>query len=207
VVPELDGMSYAEFIAPGLVVSTVMYTATFEGTFGSYTRMATQHTYDAILATPITIGELVAGEIFFGGVKACFGGTIVLAVATVFGLVPAWTALLVVPVAFLSGLLFSAMAVVVSGFAKSYDVFNYYFTLAIAPMYLFGGVFFPLDRMPPWIQRAALAVPLTHVVELSRSLVRGNVRPSLVLNVAAIVAFLVPAYWVAERAIRRRLVR
>lgn len=207
VVPELDGMSYAEFIAPGLVVSTVMYTATFEGTFGSYTRMATQHTYDAILATPITIGELVAGEIFFGGVKACFGGAIVLAVATVFGLVPAWTAFLVVPVAFLSGLLFSAMAVVVSGFAKSYDVFNYYFTLVIAPMYLFGGVFFPLDRMPPWIRRAALAVPLTHVVELSRSLVRGNVRPSLVLNLAAIVAFLVPAYWVAERAIRRRLVR
>lgn len=207
VVPELDGMSYAEFIAPGLVVSTVMYTATFEGTFGSYTRMATQHTYDAILATPITIGELVAGEVFFGGVKACFGGTIVLAVATVFRLVPAWTALLVVPVAFLSGLLFSAMALVVSGFAKSYDVFNYYFTLVIAPMYLFGGVFFPLDRMPPWIQRAALAVPLTHVVELSRSLVRGNVRPSLALSLMAIVAFLVPTYLVAERAIRRRLVR
>src|ERR1044071_5291443 len=89
VVPQLDGMSYAEFIAPGLVVSTVMYTATFEGTFGSYTRMATQHTYDAILATPVTIGELVAGEVFFGGVKACFGGSIVLAVATVFRLVPA----------------------------------------------------------------------------------------------------------------------
>jgi lipooligosaccharide transport system permease protein len=207
VVPELDGMSYAEFIAPGLVVSTVMYTATFEGTFGSYTRMATQHTYDAVLATPITIGELVAGEIFFGGVKACFGGTVVLAVATMFRLVPAWTALLVVPVMFLAGLLFSAMALVVSGFAKSYDVFNYYFTLVIAPMYLFGGVFFPLGRMPPAIQRAALAVPLTHVVELSRSLVRGNVRPSLALSLLAIVAFLVPAYWVAERAIRRRLVR
>jgi lipooligosaccharide transport system permease protein len=207
VVPELDGMSYAEFIAPGLVVSTVMYTATFEGTFGSYTRMATQHTYDAILATPITIGELVAGEIFFGGVKACFGGTVVLAVATAFGLVPAWTALLVVPVAFLAGLLFSAMALVVSGVAKSYDVFNYYFTLVIAPMYLFGGVFFPLDRMPPFIQRAALAVPLTHVVELSRSLVRGNVRPGLVFSLGAVLAFLVPVYFLAERAVRRRLVR
>jgi lipooligosaccharide transport system permease protein len=184
-----------------------MYTATFEGTFGSYTRMATQHTYDAILATPVTIGELVAGEIFFGGVKACFGGTIVLAVATAFRLVPAWTALLVVPVAFLAGLLFSAMALVVSGLARSYDVFNYYFTLVIAPMYLFGGVFFPLDRMPVWIQRAALGVPLTHVVSLSRSLVRGTVGPALGLNLAAVVLFLVPAYFIAERAIRRRLVR
>src|ERR1041385_723735 len=207
VVPDLDGMSYAEFIAPGLVVSTAMYTATFEGTFGSYTRMATQHTYDAVLATPITVGELVAGEIFFGGVKACFGGTIVLAVATAFGLVPAWTALFVIPVAFLAGLLFSAMALVVSGLAKSYDVFNYYFTLVIAPMYLFGGVFFPLDRMPAWIQRAALCVPLTHVVELSRSLVRGHVRPSLAMHVVAIVLFLGPAYFIAERVIRGRLVR
>lgn len=207
VVPELDGMSYAEFIAPGLVVSTVMYTATFEGTFGSYTRMATQHTYDAILATPVTIGELVAGEIFFGGLKACFGGTIVHVVATVFRLVPAWSAVLLVPVAFLSGLLFSAMAVVVSGLAKSYDVFNYYFTLVIAPMYLFGGVFFPLDRMPAWIRHAALCVPLTHVVELSRSLVRGNVRLILLFHVAMVVLFLIPAYFVAERAIRRRLVR
>jgi lipooligosaccharide transport system permease protein len=169
--------------------------------------MATQHTYDAILATPVTIGELVAGEIFFGGVKSCFGGTVVLAVATAFGLVPAWTALLVVPVAFVAGLLFSAMALVVSGFAKSYDVFNYYFTLIIAPMYLFGGVFFPLDRMPPWIQRAALAVPLTHVVELSRSLVRGTVRLDLVASLGAILVFLVTAYLIAERAIRRRLAR
>jgi lipooligosaccharide transport system permease protein len=207
VVPELDGMSYAEFIAPGLVVSTVMYTATFEGTFGSYTRMATQHTYDAILATPVTIGELVAGEIFFGGVKACFGGAIVLAVATAFRLVPSWTALLVIPIAFVAGLLFSAMALVVSGLAKSYDVFNYYFTLVVAPMYLFGGIFFPLDHMPLWIQRAALAVPLTHVVELSRSLVRGNLRPSLALNLVTLILFLVPACMLAERAIRRRLVR
>jgi lipooligosaccharide transport system permease protein len=169
--------------------------------------MAMQHIYDAILATSVTIGELVAGEIFFGGVKACFGGTIVLAVASAFRLVPAWTALLVVPIAFLAGLLFSAMALVVSGFARSYDVFNYYFTLVIAPMYLFGGVFFPLDRMPPWIQRAALAVPLTHVVNLSRSLVRGNLRPDLVFSLGAIVVFLVTAYLVAERAVRRRLVR
>jgi len=207
VVPELDGMSYAEFIAPGLVVSTVMYTATFEGTFGSYTRMATQHTYDAILATPVTIGELVAGEIFFGGVKACFGGAIVLSVATAFRLVPAWSAFLVVPIAFVAGLLFSAMAVVVSGLAKSYDVFNYYFTLVIAPMYLFGGVFFPLDRMPPWIRHAALAVPLTHVVVLSRSLVRGDLRPGLLLNLVAVLAFLGPSYFVAQRVIRGRLVR
>lgn len=207
VVPRLGGMTYAEFIAPGLVVSTVMYTATFECTFGSYTRMETQGTYDAILATPISIGELVAGEILFGGIKAAFGGVIVLGVATAFGLVPSWWALGIAPVALLAGLLFSAMALVTSSFSKSYDVFNYYFTLIIAPMYLFGGVFFPLDRMPAWIQRAALLVPLTHVVTLSRSLVRGTVSAGLLGNAAVLVGFLCPAYFLAEYGLRRRLER
>lgn len=204
VVPDLDGMSYAEFIAPGLVVSTVMYTATFECTFGAYTRLETQGTYDAILATPITLAELVTGEIFFGAIKACFGGTIVLSVAAAFGLVPALSALLVIPAAFLAGLLFSAMGLVVSGMSRSYEVFNYYFTLVIAPMYLFGGVFFPLGHMPAWVQHAALLMPLTHVVTLSRALVRGSVGPVLALNVVAILAFLSVAYWTALKVMKTR---
>jgi lipooligosaccharide transport system permease protein len=206
VVPSLDGMSYAEFIAPGLVVSTVMYTATFEGTFGAYTRLETQGTFAAILATPITVAEIVAGEVLFGGIKATFGGTIVLLVATAFGLVPSWTAIAVVPVAFIAGLLFTAMAMIVSARSRSYEVFNYYFTLWIAPMYLFGGVFFPLNRMPPWVQRASLALPLTHVVTLSRSLVRGTLAPELALNLLALCAFLLAACWLGVRSMRRRLI-
>jgi lipooligosaccharide transport system permease protein len=207
VVPDFDGMSYAEFIAPGLVVSTVMYTATFECTFGAYTRLETQGTYDAILATPITLAELVAGEIFFGAIKACFGGTIVLLVAAGFGLVPSLSAVLVIPAAFLAGLLFSAMGLVVSAMSRSYEVFNYYFTLVIAPMYLFGGVFFPLGHMPAWVQHAALIVPLTHVVALSRALVRGTVTPALGLHVVAITAFLSVAYAVALRTMKTRMTK
>jgi lipooligosaccharide transport system permease protein len=207
VVPNLDGMTYAEFIAPGLVVSTVMYTATFECTFGSYTRLETQGTYDAILATPIEISELVVGEILFGALKACFGGTIVLLVATAFGLVPSWTAVFVVPVAFLAGLLFSGMGIVVSGLSRSYEVFNYYFTLVIAPMYLFSGVFFPLSRMPEWVQGASQIVPLTHVVALSRSLVRGTPNAALGMHVLAVVGFLTIACVLGLRTMRKRLVR
>ncbi len=207
VVPKLDGMSYAEFIAPGLVVSTVMYTATFECSFGAYTRLERQGTYDAILATPIGLPELVAGEILFGALKACFGGTVVLLVATVFGLVPSWTAVLVVPLAFLAGLLFSAMALVVAGLSKSYEVFNYYFTLVIAPMYLFGGVFFPLDEMPKVVRVVSQAVPLTHVVELSRALVRGHLTAGLTLHLAAIFVLLGPAAWLSLRTMTRRIVK
>lgn len=206
-VHELDGMSYAEFIAPGLVVSTVMYTSTFEGTFGAYTRMVTQGTYDAILATPVGVAEIVGGEVVFGAIKATFGATIVLIVATSFGLVPSWTALAIPLLAFLAGLLFSAMAIAVTSLSRSYEVFNYYFTLAIAPMYFFGGVFFPLSRMPGWVQQASLVMPMTHVVAVSRALIRGTIGPTLILHLAAITAFLSIAYAIAQRGIKKRMER
>lgn len=207
VVPQLEGMPYAEFIAPGLMVSTAMYTATFECTFGSYTRLVTQRTYDAILATPIGIDELVTGEILYGAVKACFGGTIVLLVATAFGLVPAWTALFVPLLSFVTGVLFSSMGMVVAATSKSYDVFNYYFTLVIAPMYLFAGLFFPLGRMPAWVQAVAQGMPMTHVVEISRALVRGTPSPALAAHLLAIVAFIAAAFALAFRSMRKRIER
>jgi lipooligosaccharide transport system permease protein len=205
VVPELAGMTYAEFIAPGLVVSTVMYTATFEGTFGAYTRLSTQRTFDAILASPITPHELVAGEVLWGGLKGAFGATAVLVVIALFGLVPSWLAIATLPVGFVAGLMFMAMALVVTGLSRSYEFFNYYFTLLVAPMFLFSGVFFPLEEMPAFVQWGALALPLTHVVEVSRALVRGTVTAHHAGHLLAIGGFLLLAYWGCVRLLRRRL--
>ncbi len=207
IVPNLGGMTYAEFIAPGLVVSTAMYTATFECTFGSYTRLDAQRTYDAILATPVTVSQLVTGEILWGGMKATFGASIVLVVIASFGLVPSPLAVLVVPVAFLAGLAFAASALVVTALSRSYEFFNYYFVLVIAPMFLFSGIFFPLDQMPAWVGLLAQALPLTHVVETSRALVRGTATAHTALHLAAIPLFLAPAYGACLVLVRRRLVR
>lgn len=205
IVPDLGDMTYAEFIAPGLVVSTVMYTATFEGTFGAYTRLATQRTFDAILATPITPVELIAGEILWGGLKAAFGAAAVLTVITLFGLVPSWLGLLTIPLGFAAGLSFMAMALVVTGFSRSYEAFNYYFTLVAAPMFLFSGIFFPLEAMPGWVQGVSLAMPLTHVVAVARALVRGTPDLHLLLHGGAIVAYGAAACGVATWVLGRRL--
>ena len=124
IVPEIGGMSYAEFIAPGLIVSTVMYTSTFEATFGTYTRLASQKTFEALLATPITVPEIVAGEVLFCGVKSAFGAASVLAVITLFGLVPSWLALAVVPLGFVAGLMFSSMALVMTADLEELRVFQ-----------------------------------------------------------------------------------
>lgn len=205
VVPKLGGMSYAAFIAPGLVVSTVMYTATFEGTFGSYTRLATQRTYDAILATPITVPELVFGEILWGGLKSVIGAVCVLVVIRLFGLVPSWLALLTVPLGFVAGMMFTAMAMSITALSKSYEFFNYYFTLVVAPMFLFSGIFFPLDKMPGWVVVFAQFLPLTHVVELSRACVRGTASGALWAHAAALAALLVGACALCLVLMRRRL--
>jgi len=205
VVPPIDGQSYAEFLAPGLIVSTVMYTATFEGTFGAYTRLATQGTFEAMLATPISVPEVVAGEVLWGGLKSMFGATVVLAVVTAFGLVPSALALGVVPLGFVAGLLFYAMALCMTGLSKSYEFFNYYFTLLVAPMYLFSGVFFPLEKAPDWARGLAHVLPLTHVVALSRAFVRGTLHSGLWLNAGALLGFLVVAYSAAAMLLTRRL--
>ncbi len=205
VVPRLGGMSYAEFIAPGLVVSTVMYTATFEGTFGSYTRLSTQKTYEAILATPVTTEELVAGEVIWGGIKAVLGAASVLLVIALFGLVPSWLAVGALLLGFLAGCMFTAMALVVTAFSRSYEFFNYYFTLVVAPMFLFSGVFFPLDQMPAWARHGAAIFPLTHVVELSRALVRGTLGAHHLVHLGVIAGFTAVAYATCSRLLARRL--
>ena len=205
VVPPIDGQSYAEFLAPGLVVSTVMYTATFEGTFGAYTRLATQGTFDAMLATPITVPEIVAGEVIWGGLKSMFGATVVLTVVTVFGLVPSPLALGVVPLGFVAGLMFYAMALSMTGMSRSYEFFNYYFTLVVAPMYLFSGVFFPLDKAPGWAHALAQVLPLTHVVAISRACVRGTPSSTLLVHVAVLILYTALAYGLAARLLVKRL--
>jgi lipooligosaccharide transport system permease protein len=205
VVPPIDGQSYAEFIAPGLVVTTVMYTATFEGTFGTYTRLVTQGTFEAMMATPISVPEIVAGEVLWGGIKCTFGAAVVLAVIAGFGLVPSWWSLGVLPLAFVSGLLFYAMAMLTTGLSKSYEFFNYYFTLIVAPMYLFSGVFFPLDRAPEWARAGSLVLPLTHVVAISRACVRGTPTVALAFNALVILAYLVVCYAIAARLMSKRL--
>lgn len=205
VVPDLGDMTYAEFIAPGLVVSTVMYTATFECTFGAYTRLETQRTYDAVLATPITVGELVAGELLWTGIKTTIGAAIVLLVITAFGLVASPLALFVLPLSLGAGLLFGAIALTVTTLSKSYEFFSYYMTLVAAPMFLFSGVFFPLERMPHSVEIGAQVLPMTHVVTIARQLVRGALDRAALGHLAVIVALLAVFYALCQSRMRRRM--
>jgi len=182
-----------------------MNTASFESTFGSFTRMTQQNTYLAILATPCSVADIVVGDILWAATKSVIGVCFVLAVIALFGLLSSLWALALVPFGFLVGLMFASLGLMVTARAPSYDFFNYYFTLFISVMFLFSGVFFPLGNLPPWAQTLAWFLPLTHAVQVARALVAGAPTPALLLDVAWMTIVSLVAYVLAERFVRRRL--
>jgi len=203
----VDGMPYINFIAPGLVVASVMNASSFECTFGSFTRMSSQKTYDAIMVTPVNIEEVAAGDILWGASKGFISAMIILPVLVAFGLMDSpW--LIVSPLLFLlEGLMFAAMALIVTSFTPSYDYYAYYFSLVVSPMFFFSGIFFPLSAMPAWVAKAAWFFPLTHAVNVARALSSGNVSASILWDILWMLVFTFAASWVAVNSIKRRLVK
>ncbi len=205
-VGEVDGLDYLTFLASGVVCASAVNTASFEGMYSAYTRMAVQYTWVGMLSTPLSVADIVIGEAIWAGSKSLFSATAILLVASLLGVVDGGLALLVLPVAFLLGVCFGSLALVVTSFARSYDFFLYYFTLVITPMILLSGVFFPLDQMPAGIRMSAQVLPLAHAVELVRPLMTGRPLHSPVLHLGVILAYLAVAVPLAITLVRRRLI-
>ena len=148
----------------------------------------------------------MAGEVLWGASKGTFNGSVMLTVVALFGLTHSPWAMGVPVIIALVALLFSGVSLVVAALARSFEFFNYYLTLVVTPMFLFCGVFYPLDSLPPWAQSVARYLPLTHAVEAARTLMHGQ--PTLHL-LAPLLGLLPPiglAYLVAACLIRRRLI-
>jgi lipooligosaccharide transport system permease protein len=203
-VSDIDGVSYAVFLAPGIIASAAMNSATFETTFGSFTRMTEQHTYVAILATPCSVADIVAGDVLWAATKSVLAVCLILTITALFGLLPSPLALVLIPVGFLVGLMFAGLGMVVTARAPSYDYFSYYLTF-VSMMFLFAGVFFPLDGLPAWAKVLAWVMPLTHAVNISRAFAAGAPGLHLLADVAWIVVVTVVTFAVGERMVRRRL--
>ena len=205
-IDEMAGMDYLTFLASGIVASSAMTTATFEGLYSVYTRMVPQHTYDAMLATPIEVDDILAGEMLWCATKSLINGVAILAVAAALGAVSGASALLALPIVFLIGLCFAGPAMVISAISPGYDFFNYYFTLAITPMFILCGVFYPVDALPEPLQAFVQLLPLTHAVALVRPLVAGQPLSSVPLHLVVLFAYAAIGYYLAVVLARRRLV-
>jgi lipooligosaccharide transport system permease protein len=206
-ITQVNGQSYIQFIAAGLIFSSVLFTASFECMFGTFIRMQQEKVFDAIIATPVSIEEVVSGEIFFASVRATFNGTCVIGVMAVLQLIPSWWVLLIPPLALLTGFLLASIAVVVTSLVSSFTSFNYYITLGVIPMQLFSSVFFPASQLPENVRWVAYLSPLYPAVEAGRSLYLGNIHAGLLLYLAWIVGLTVIFYLLAVNLMRRRLIK
>ncbi|MBI2829832.1 MAG: ABC transporter permease [Chloroflexi bacterium] len=201
----VNGENYIEFIAPGVISSYAMFASSFECTYGSFVRMEYQKTYDAILATPLSVEDVIAGEIFWGATRSFMTGAVILAIAAAFGLVHSLWALLILPFSFLHGVMFSAIAMAMTAFAPTFYSFNYYFSLFITPMFFFSGVFFPLSSFPETVQKISWIAPLTSVVRINRALVHGQFEPVLLGALGVVLGLSIVFFALSLVTMRRRL--
>jgi len=203
---EMAGLPYLTFLASGIIASSAMNTASFEGMYSVYTRMVPQRTYDSMLATPLDVDDIIAGEMFWCASKSVISAIAILAVAALLGAVPSLRAILTIPVIFLVGLCFAGPAIVMTAFSNSYDFFSYYFTLVITPMFMLCGVFYPITTLPEPLQAFVQVLPLTHAVALVRPLVAGLELNNIAWHLGVLLAYALSSYYLAVILIRRRLI-
>jgi len=203
----IEGLSYAQFIAPALISISIMNSAFFECTFGSYVRMYYQKTFDAIIATPLSIEEVITGELLWGATRSLIYATIMLPVIAAFGLIDLPLSLLIIPFSFIAGFLFATIGMCFTAITSNINLLNYPTYLFITPMFLFSGTFFPLALLPMPIQYFALAtLPLTHLVMITRALTLATLSGVLLLSLAWIVLVSLILFVLAVNLMKRRLI-
>ncbi|MGQ9823468.1 MAG: ABC transporter permease [Desulfotomaculales bacterium] len=206
-VQPVEGLPYLSFLAPGLVASSAMFATAYECTYGTFVRMEFQKTFQAMVATPVSIDDVIAGELLYGTFKSVVYGSVIIVVIAFLGLVKSPLVLLVPLVMVLCGVLFGSLSMIWTGLVPNIDSFNYFFSLVITPLFLFSGVFFPLSGLPSLVQAVAWFSPLYHLANLTRGLVLGAGGLRLVgdfcwLLVAAILLLPFPFFLVRRLVIK-----
>lgn len=205
-VADVDGIDYVQFVGTGLVATAVVFSSALPAMFGTFVKQRFQRTYDAILAAPVDVEELVTAEMLWIGLRSATFGCFPLLVTIVgFGLEPRLTMLLVPVFAFVTALGFAAFGIAVAASVAKIDQFNYVTTLVITPLFLVAGTFFPIDQLPQGLQVAAQFNPLYQLVELVRGACFG-LEPVDLLRFLGLMALALVLWRVAIKRLTRRLI-
>ena len=201
-VADVDGVEYVQFVGTGLVATAVVFSSALPAMFGTFVKERFQRTYDAILAAPVDVEELVTAEMLWIGLRAAVFGCFPLLVTMFFGLDPEPTMLLVPVFAFVTALAFAAFGITV---AASVAKFNYVTTLVIAPLFLVAGSFFPIEQLPHGLQVLAQFNPLYQLVELVRGACFG-LDPVDALRFAGLLTLALVMWRLAINRMTKRLI-
>jgi len=206
----LGGLSYVEFVAPGLLAATAMQMGANDAMWPVMAGIRWLRTYHAAIATPVRVGELVVGTMGWNAIRVTVAAVLFTAIAAIGGAIPSWWGVLAPLAALLTALAFNAP---IAAFAASLDTaedgwFPALNRFVIVPMFLFAGVFFPVSQLPSWLEPAAWATPLWHGATLCRDLTAGTVSlPTALMHSGYLAAFLVVGVALGIHYHRRALLK
>ncbi|MGO9320741.1 MAG: ABC transporter permease [Solirubrobacteraceae bacterium] len=205
-VSHIGHVKTVQYVGTGTVATAVLFSSAFPGMFNTFIRWQFQRTYDAVLAAPVDVEELITAEVLWISVRAGVYGVAPLLVAFAFGLPPEWGMLLVPLIGFVTGFGFAAFGVTVAAVAKTIDNFNYITSAVLTPMFLVAGTFFPISTLPDGVRQVAQVNPLYHCVQLVRDASLGGLGTADLGHAAVLIAFALIMWRLAISQLGRRLI-
>jgi len=201
--------SYLAFIAPGMVAAQAMTIAFSETTYPIMGMVKWQRIYYSMIASPLSVGEIVLAQLGFIVLRVAFSCGVFLAVLAPFGVFGSvWGTLLALPVQMLIGLAFATPVFAFAAGLEDESAFALVFRLGMIPLTLFSGTFFPIDNLGPVLEVVARVTPLWHGVDLTRMLVLGDVHWGIAaVHVAYLAVLAAVGWWLTVRRLSRRLVK
>lgn len=202
----VDGLSYLVFLAPGLLVATAMQSGYVETTYPIMARIQWERTYEGMLATPLRVFDVLAGEFGWLAFRLGLGSVAFFLVMLVFGTVHSALALLAIAVAVLTGLAFAAPILAWTATRRTDSSFALIGRFLITPLFLLGGVFFPIHQLPQLVQGIAWLTPLAHGVALARGLSVGVLPSSAGIHLVVLLVYAAAGIFASRITLQRRLV-
>lgn len=203
----VDGVPYLQFVAPGILAAQAMLAASGESTYHVLGAIKWQGQYPAMLATPLTVRDVLRGHLTYVALQVTMATAIFMAVSAAFGAVTSWWFLACLPLTVLTGMAFATMMFAYSGQQDNDDGFNILFRFIVIPLFLFSGTFYPVDQLPGFLRVVAWALPLWHGVEGNRELALGTPDFTAVAgHTAYLLLFAGTGAWLAFLSFRKRLV-
>jgi lipooligosaccharide transport system permease protein len=201
-----EEISYAAFLAPGMLAASTLNGAVADGFFFPFFKLNWLNTYEGIIATPLNVPDIAVGEMLWAQIRGTVYSIGFVLVMAAFGLITSPWGLLALPAAMLSAGALSAGAMILTGITKEISSLEKVMTLVVFPLFLFSGTFFPVSLYPDFLQPVIQATPLYHSAALLRSLTTGIIGPGALIDLAYLAAMYVVANAVAIHLFRRRLI-
>jgi lipooligosaccharide transport system permease protein len=205
-VSHVGHIKYVQYVATGVVATAVLFSSAFPGMFNTFIRWQFQRTYDALLAAPVDVEELVTAEILWISIRAGVYGLAPLIVGFAFGLNPEPGMLLVPLIGVVTGFGFAAFGVLIAAVAKTIDNFNYVTSAVLTPMFLVAGTFFPISALPHGLRTVAQFNPLYHCVAVVRDVSLQTFAVADLLHIGVLIVFALVMWRLAIWRLESRLI-